>query len=506
MASNPAPQGTKPSSQPFHIPATAYAPSYASHYTTPESDFLTSAELDLLSHVNCSYLASKTPPTLLALKQHAQSLAILIQKLSISSSSAPVDNNNNDMDDTRDFFEDEAFDWLSDLSEKYENDDEYHHLPLWAIASMVKEETEGEGVEHYCPLETVKDFGPLAEEDGERRPYASHHNLVMHANECLEILDHEYGATGGLMSLLPSEHEIDTAQITACRNTLLGQWLFHHQHLIGRMHELEINYANALDVLAGEASVPLQVIRRAGPDGMAKGREIAYPQDKYILVNAGDEVTEHIHRLMDKAEAQIEQKEKVWKDKGVMGEKFWMQKRGGDWYSRGLVPVDLLTRYYRIKEKGSKSTIFMLPAIEQHPGVAHTRKIEKQPTVVSVVTPTWPERVSDWEQKFKAKLDRAQQTEIVNQRLVRERLELMDKLAVKDDELKRNAAQLAAWEKNPDGKHQKEANARLKERIANCLDVLKTAENTLPKEYQELILYARENLEHNTIEPDHDDE
>lgn len=473
------------SRQPLYIPATPYAPSYASHYTIPEGNFLTPEELKLLAHVNCSYLSSNKAPTLLALKQHAQALAILIQKLSISSCAGPVDAEN--LEDVKTFYDDEAFDWLGNLSVPYENDDEYHHIPLWSIASIVKEEREGEGLEHRCPLEEAKDFGSLAEEDGERRPYMTHHNLVMHANECLEILDHEYGATGGLMSLLPTEHEADTEQLEAARNTLLGQWLLHHQHLVGRMHELEINYANALDVLADEASVPLQITRRMGPDGMATGREVAYPQDKYVLVNAGDEITEHIHRVIDRAEAQIEQKEKMWKASGVTGERLWMRQGGGDWYSRGLVPVDLLTRFYRVKEKGSKSTIFMLPAIEQHPRVAHTQKMEQRPTVVSVVTPTWPERVSDWELKFKAKLDRATQTEIVNQRLIRERLEMLDQLAVKDSELEKNAGQLAAWERSGEGEEQQETINELESEIRDYESKMRRLRRELPREYHRLL-------------------
>ncbi|CAM1503093.1 Fc.00g078690.m01.CDS01 [Cosmosporella sp. VM-42] len=467
---------------PFNIPATLYAPSYQSTYTIPESGFLTKDDIALLKHINCSYLSNEKPPTLLALKQHAHSLVNLIAKLSVTQSFAPVPGANaEDLD-----LANEAYDWLVRLDAPYENDDESHHVPLWAVANTIKGESEIEGIEHHCPMKTALDLGPLSDEDGKRRPYQTHHSLVMHTNECLEILDHEYGATGGLMSLLPTDHEADTEQLRAARNTLLGQWLMHHQHLVGRMHELEINYANALDILGGEAVVPLEMIRAAGPDGLSKGREIAYPQDKYILVNSGDAVTEHLHRLMDKAEAEIEQKEKVWKASGVSGERMWMQKGGGDWYSRGLVPVDCLTRFYRVKEKGSGSPIFVLPAIEQHPDVAYTRKIENRPTVVSVVTPTWPERVSDFEAKYKARLDKATETEILNQKLVRERLEWQDMVAVKNAELRKNTAELAFWEKTV-GKDERRRYGGLLAEIKAYNDKMDELRRKLPSDFHNLL-------------------
>jgi hypothetical protein len=65
--------------------------------------------------------------------------------------------------------------------------------------------------------------------------------------------------------------------------------------------------------------------------------------------------------------------------------------------------LDITTRYYRLREDPLK-TIFVIPAHAEHPGTKATREMEKQPTVVSVVKPIWPERASLWEMKNRADL------------------------------------------------------------------------------------------------------
>lgn len=84
-----------------------------------------------------------------------------------------------------------------------------------------------------------------AEEQTVRKPYSTHHNLLMHASECLEVLGHEYSATGGIMSLLPTDTTADTVNLRAARNSLVGQWLLFTQHLVARMHELETSYGQS---------------------------------------------------------------------------------------------------------------------------------------------------------------------------------------------------------------------------------------------------------------------
>ncbi|KAJ4265005.1 hypothetical protein NW762_005248 [Fusarium torreyae] len=442
--------------QPLHIPFNPYATSYKSTWTLPDAGILEPRDMALLQNLNCSYFSSGRPPTLLALKQHAHSLVNIIRKLAPSTHTRNV--GVDAIAESYEFDANEAFDWLNDLDKPYENDDPSHHDPLWALHNTVKAESETDGIEHRCPLTKVEDIGPSAEQGDIRYPYMTHHDLVMHANECLEILDHEYSSTGGLMSILPHGFEdpsdsyrykgLSDSQIEGARNSLLGQWLLHHQHLVGRMHELEINYANALDVLKDEAIVPAQITRRTGTDGISGGREIAYPQDQYILTNAGDDVTGYIHRLIDVAEAQIEQKEKLWKASGVSGERMWYEERGGKVYAKGIVPIDLTSRFYRIKGKGHQSPLFIIPAIEQHPGVKQTQLAEKRPTVISVVTPTWPERVSNLESKYRERLERAEKLKTENQALSREMIEMKHMMGVKNAEMSRLNEQLALYERN----------------------------------------------------------
>lgn len=428
---------------PHCIPATEYSKAWACSWTDPEFGILTEQDLQLLKHVNCSYLSSGRPPTLLALKQHAQALANLIKKLCVSNTFGIVDGRG---ERHPAFEKNEAFDWLKNLDEPYANDDENHHLPLWVLANHVEDEDEETGIECHCPLKAARNFGPLEPGESTRRPYSSHHNLVMHANSCLEILDHEYSATGGLLSLLPSGNEDDNEQMLGVRNTLLGQWLLHQQHLIARMHELEINYANALDLLNGEAVVPMQMLGRLGPVGRFKGRELAYAQDRFVLVNAGDDVFDLLHRLMDRAESKIQDKEQTWWESGVSGERMWLNNRSGDWNSRGLVPVDLMTRFVRLKDQGGRSTIFMVPAIEQHPGTAQTRKMENRPTVVSVVTPSWPERASDLEQRVNDQLEEAKEMENSNRALTRDKMEMEAQMATLLAELRKTKQEVKFYE------------------------------------------------------------
>ncbi|KAK2777501.1 hypothetical protein CKAH01_12049 [Colletotrichum kahawae] len=401
---------------PGYVEKTPYAHGYQSRYTEDiinRGGYVTGhdnpCDLQLLDHVNCGYLSTQgVPPTLLALKQHAQSLAVLISQITISSQYAEVDNKNNaDGRIYKSFRDNEAFDWLNDLSMPYENDDEWHHKPLTDLMNVVARQSDTRGTEHHCPLQK---FSPPEEGKTKLRPYASHSALAMHANECLEVLDHEYSATGGLMSLLPTDAAADAEDMVAVRNSLLGQFLLFSQHLVARMHDLELSYANALDVTAGEAAVPMQMLSKVGPDGTS-GREVAYPQDKWILANAGDDVFDHLHRALDRQEAQIKIKQQIYTANGTYGERMWNEQRGGDLYARGLVFYDVMTRFFRLQGKG-KSTIFMLPAHGEHPAVQQTRRIEVTPTVVSVVTPTWPARVSEWEKKYRAKLEEADEREI----------------------------------------------------------------------------------------------
>uniref|UniRef100_A0A0L0NDK9 Uncharacterized protein n=1 Tax=Tolypocladium ophioglossoides (strain CBS 100239) TaxID=1163406 RepID=A0A0L0NDK9_TOLOC len=256
------------------VPANPYASAWECSLTDPALGYFNDIDIAVLRHVNCSYLSSDTAPTLEALKQHAQSLLYLIRKIT---DMATVGSVTGDREDRRLLFNsNEAFDLLVDLTTPYHNGDESHHLPLWAISNNIQQHHEAG---HRCPLKPANKLGPLAAGSRPVRPYRDHHSLVMHANECLEILDEEYAGTGGLLSILPSDSEEDAEHLEVARGTLLGQWLLNHSYLVARTGEIELNHALVLDLLEREAVLPAQMLNRSSPNGKSKSREVADHQD-----------------------------------------------------------------------------------------------------------------------------------------------------------------------------------------------------------------------------------
>lgn len=446
-----------------YIKGTDFSLPYCSRWSRVESN-QPKINNGLLRHVNCGYLSTQgVPPTLLALKQHAQALCILIHALSPtvesgeilrrdgadetaarstggrSSSSRRSGSHSRSRSQRRErsrssssqrdqpgegdeepiwrYRRNDAFDFLENLTVPYTNDDPTHHKTLTALVNEVKSRHEVFGNQYYCPLAEHK---PRNKGDPVR-PYDNHHNLVMHANDCLERLDHEFSSTGGLLSLLPTSDAQDGVPLRNARNSLLGQWLIYTQQLVARMHELERAYGNCLDALKGEAVVPSQHVTWMGTDAQT-GRALVFPQDRWVLVNAGDEAFDHVHNILDKQEAMIEAKEQIWKKEGVVGEQIFRTRRHGDDYARGIVPVIIRTKYYRLMGRG-RNTLFIVPAWENHPGVTYTKYVENKPTIVACPKPKMGERVTDWEQKNNERLERAREIEIQNSELTRQATE-----------------------------------------------------------------------------------
>lgn len=470
-----------------YFPATDYAPAYLSRHT---QDTLPKTALPCLKSLNCSYFSHPggRGPTLLALKQHAQAITVLIRHLSVSTSMGEVDAANKDPE-ARAFQENEAFDWLNDLEKPYTNTDPSHHLPLTSLLNQLESQSDEGSPEFHCPLKEV----PPAESekpDAIRKPYSTHHNLLMHASECLEELDHEYSATGGIMSVLPTDDREEAIDMKSARNSLVGQWLLFTQHLVARANELETEYGKTLDLVAGEAVVPAQRLGRLGPTGIpagaGSGREVAFPQDRWILANAGDDVFEHLHHLFDVQEGQYGERERIWKNAGLSGQRMWMEERGGEEWSRGIVALDIVTRYYRLKGSGHESTIFMIPAWQFHPRCTATADTEKKPTVVAVPQPLWPTRVSDWEARNRKKLDdgeakraelatatkivlqQSKQIEVLKEEVRKERNMVKHYEAAAPDEVRASVREL-------EGKMQK------------YRDGLKSLREALPEQHQSLL-------------------
>ncbi|KAK0627676.1 hypothetical protein B0T14DRAFT_423816 [Immersiella caudata] len=376
---------------------------------------------DLFRGLNCGYFSTPgVAPTLLALKMHAQALCRLIQAIDPTEDPKKIANTDDatnhiaaEADVLPRYDPSEAFDFLDDLDVPYYNDDPSHHKPLTMLLNEVRSRHEAYGATTYhCPFHKA---GKPREHGAPAKPYATHQSLIMHANDCLERLDHEFSSSGGILSLLPTNAEHGAADLSAARNSLLGQWLLHTQTLTARLHELERAHGNACLALAGEAHIPHQVLSELGPDGRS-GRTTCFPQDKYILVNAGEDAFEHIHLILDKLEATEQERHKVYKELGAVGEAIWQQQRNGVDYARGIVPVTIPTRYYRIMGQGHH-TLFVLPAYDNHPGVKYFKELEEKPTIVATPMPTFPARVSEWEKKYDGRVEKAKELELENAQL-----------------------------------------------------------------------------------------
>ncbi|CAL3967120.1 unnamed protein product [Diplocarpon coronariae] len=417
---------------------TRYAPTYRSVFTRlPEN----AAIVPQIKHVNCSYLSTRgIVPNLLDLKKHAQALTILIKHITVSSQAGIIDNENSGVAGAFSFNDGETYDFLNDLSKEYDGPSNPNYLPshlrpLTSLANVLQQQiqqgtsqTLPDGshhvipdrawVEDICPLHDAADTGVT----GPGLPYATLQTLISHANDVLERLDHEFSAKGGLLAILPSKEDDKEARALA-ETTLLGQMILYIQRLVQRLHDLERLYANSMDALAGEAVVPRQALSALGPDGRA-GRELVYPQDRFVLVNAGEDVWQYLSRTFDQQDVIEEAVAKNWQRLGVAGEALFREQSSGNEYMRGITAIDITTRYYRLRQDPLK-TIFVIPAHDSHPGTAATRKMEREPTVVSVVKPVWPPRASQWEMKHKEELHQARQdrTTLSNMHFMVDRLE-----------------------------------------------------------------------------------
>ncbi|KAI1422249.1 hypothetical protein F5Y12DRAFT_641110 [Xylaria sp. FL1777] len=391
----------------------------------------------LLEHVNCTYLSTPgRAPTLLALKQHAQSLAVLISLLAPAQFGGTLEPpNEGKINGDGPFAAEQAFDWLNNLHEHYDTDDRAHKKPLNALANLVKSNSDTRGPKWHCPLDTTGIEFPEKHPFQQYRPYETHMTLLMHANEILERLDHEYSAMGGILGIIPldSDNVEEQRALTQAKTTLVGQWILYTQHLVARMHELEIAYGNSLDLLANEAIVPMQHIGIHGPDGRS-GRDIVFPQDRWIMANAGDDVFTLIHRMLDRAEAHQNAQDDKFAEQNVLGDAAY--SGNDDLKYRGIVKVDLNTRFYRLRSSGH-GPLFVLPAFGDRTNTKHTRDMENRPTVVAIPQPDTKEAVNSWESKHKDVDNHMLKLRIDKSNLEAKVSQLQSSVAMRDREIER---------------------------------------------------------------------
>jgi len=398
------------------ISETAFAGPYLSSFTKQAQKPL----LDLLEHVNCSYLSSPThrAVTLEDLKQHAHSLTVLIRHLGVSTSYGAVDNRGNS--DAR-FADGEVFDWLNDLRVPYRNEDESHSLPLTTLQNQLlnsaqiasEQERADQECRHACPM-LRSDVSDRSRQ--KLLPLATNELLAKHANEILERLDHEFSSSGGLLGMLPVAGRGHEQVREIGEKSVLGQWIAFTRSLVLRCHDLERSYANALDVVAGEAFVPREMLSEVGTVGR-RPQPVSYAQDRFVLCNVQQEQWGWLNDRL--AAKEMEQQEL---QQGSL-----------------LTWVEVPTRYYRL---GGQPTVFVVPQWE---GTSATSQVEERPTVVQVVKPTWGARASAWEEKHEKEMQRLRLYEPDLDRLIRENKDLQEDIEVMAQEKKMFEVERRLW-------------------------------------------------------------
>lgn len=340
-----------PQAQPEPIPAHAFAGVYQPNFLAewiPE-------ECQKYAHLNCSFFSHATgvAPNLLQLKQHAQAMCNLFKTLTAIDHQSDTD---------------DAFDWLEDLDTPYANLGPTHSLPLNSLRNQIAE------TQDSATGATILSTGcTLAEDTADRRSLCDH---IEHVNDLLEYIDNETAPDGGLFSILPSQHD-PARQLT--KDTILGQWLIYTTTLVQRVAELEAEIANSRDVLAGEATAPLQL---SSTGRMAEGKPLLFPQDRYVLANLTPDSWDVLNEQLA-----AKQEEQEATERAAAQNLHAPATKDGEQAVDPLEPVasmDVMSRVYRIP--GSR-TIFINPGYAIHPGTKATRTMETRPLVQTVVRP-----------------------------------------------------------------------------------------------------------------------
>ncbi|POR36088.1 Uncharacterized protein TPAR_03707 [Tolypocladium paradoxum] len=132
-----------------------------------------------------------------------------------------------------------------------------------------------------------------------------------------------------------------------------------------------------------------------------------------------------------------------------------MKVLGSDFYTHGIVPVDIKTRLFRLRGQG-QTTIFIVPDIEKHPALTHAREMENHPNVVSVD----------------------------NTLLAHENAEVKDTIAVQEAALRESGMKVKLYKESMVGGERVSSAAMIRQitALADKLEILKTV---LPEEYHQ---------------------
>ncbi|KND92147.1 hypothetical protein TOPH_03005 [Tolypocladium ophioglossoides CBS 100239] len=186
---------------------------------------------------------------------------------------------------------------------------------------------------------------------------------------------------------------------------------------------------------------------------------------------------EMVHRIMDREEVAIEMKERLWKDSEVGGQRRWMKVLGSDFYTSGMVPVDMKTRFFRLRGQGGQTTIFIVPDVESDAAAAHAGEMENHPTVVSVASPTEPEGITELEKKYLNRLED-------NPVLARENAEMKDTIAAQEAELRECRMKVELYEETMVRGERARCHAMMRQIMA-LMDELERVKTVPPEEYHQ---------------------
>ena len=255
----------------------------------------------------------------------------------------------------------DAFDFLDDLYTPYVNAGRSHHLPLRSLRNTLAEYTDAASGERRrlvgCPLAQ------------ERPDLEARVRVVEHASAVLEFVDHLYSAQGGLFAIVPPAEDVEARE--RVRETFLGQWLLYMTGLVGRVGELERELGGLRECLAGEAVVPGA---RRGMVGVDGGRELVWPQDRYVLCGLTEGLWGRLGEELGVREREIEKREAGWREKLGAAEE---EDEG-----RVCAWIEVTSRIWRVQ---GLETMFVVPAWDVRPGGEAARRLEEKGTVQTVV-------------------------------------------------------------------------------------------------------------------------
>lgn len=387
----------------------------------------------LLENLNCSYFSTRgQAPTLLELKQHAQALLILIKAITVSDEAVAVDDvpeksripaphrpvvkpgtkpsssrfqpyqpdpSNIEVNEEND--KAVAFDFLANLNTRYTSSDPSHVVALTGLLNSLEDMgvLNRHGRDH-CPLHAVQISTPYNDASIKRNqhplPYATNRQLLKHANDLLERLDHEFSSEGGLLGMLPlpddsTEHARETNIIG--QHSILGQWISFTRSIVVRNHQLEQNLNQVLNIVAGEALIPRQVLYDSTSGGLVHYKTLQEkaentPQSERFIINIQPGKQVEFAQAFEKLE----------RHQAIIGKPFDPSSVDA---SKMLLNLSVTTTYSRLR---GGQTIFITPTT-----VTPTAPL---PAPIQLVKGEWRDRSSKWELQQYEELDRLRKIEL----------------------------------------------------------------------------------------------